>query len=134
MTTMFDQIMATLIGVLGTALLGAIAYCIRLGTRISIQEALFVEKSKNVTDLDVQSNLHSNRITAIESVVPELRSLIQSLKDVPGLLSALKGMMENDRERLRDLEIRVTSTLQGPMGVQGPQGMQGQRGIPGNNQ
>lgn len=98
---------ATIIGLLGTILIGTVVDRIRLGIRVTVLEALFTERSASVAALDVRSDDHASRLTAVEQVIPELRRLIEAMRDVPALLSALKAMMADDRERLRDVEGHV---------------------------
>lgn len=107
-----SNIIAASVGVLGTAVLGMVGYCIRLGTRMSVQEALFREKSNSVNELGEKTDEHATRITAIESIVPELRHLTDSLRDVPAVLVALKEMILSDRARTRDIEQRLNRTAQ----------------------
>lgn len=132
-------IVATILGILGSGAIVAIADRIRMGLRVAVLEALFSEKVKLVTILDSKTDEHSRQIVTIETVIPELRKLIDALKDVPGLLFTMKAMMDSDRERIKDMEqlIRVSTrqiievvpqSMQGPQGRQGPQGIQGEPG------
>jgi len=101
---MLNTILGAVAGALSAGGVAAIADRIRLGTRLTVLEALLAERTRTVKELDEKTDDHADRLKAVEFIIPELRRLIDSLHDVPGMLFTLKAMMEGDRERIRDLE------------------------------
>jgi len=107
MAFLSDPVIATLIGLLGTICIGLVVDRVNLGLRVSVMEALFNEKSKSVGELGLKSDQQANRITAVEAVIPEIKTLVNALASVPVVLARLETLMENNQERIRDMEQHV---------------------------
>src|ERR1700690_3099745 len=82
-------VLATLIGIAGTIVISTVVDRIRLGTRVSLLESHRVEHNKTLDELEKVKDPTTERVASIEAVVPELRHLIDAMRDVPTILSRL---------------------------------------------
>lgn len=103
-----DEYIAGIVAAIATALVvSVIADRRQLGIRLGVLERMFNTQEKVMDSLQINQKDHDNRITSIESVIPELRNLIDALKDVPKLLVRVETLMETNAERIERVEKHV---------------------------